>query len=92
MLLPCPYCGPRSSEEFTYLGDATVKRPKPKASFDKWHEFVHARRNPMGPHREFWQHTGGCRAWLVCERNTVTHEVLGMEPARGSIPTRKVKA
>ena len=92
MLLPCPYCGPRSSEEFTYLGDASVKRPSPKAAFDNWHEFVHVRRNPMGLIREFWQHTGGCRAWLVCERNTVTHEVFNMVPARSATPPGKVKA
>ena len=92
MLLPCPYCGPRSSEEFTYLGDASVKRPSPKAAFEKWHEFVHERRNPMGLIREFWQHTGGCRAWLVCERNTVTHEVFNMVPATSATPPGKVKA
>ena len=29
MRIPCPYCGPRGNEEFTYLGDATVRRPDP---------------------------------------------------------------
>ena len=27
LLIPCPWCGPRSQIEFTYGGDATVKRP-----------------------------------------------------------------
>ena len=27
MLIPCPWCGPRNQVEFTYGGDATVKRP-----------------------------------------------------------------
>ena len=31
MRIPCPYCGPRGDEEFTYLGDATVQRPDPAA-------------------------------------------------------------
>ena len=29
--IPCPYCGARGNEEFTYLGDATVQRPDPAA-------------------------------------------------------------
>jgi sarcosine oxidase subunit delta len=27
--IPCPFCGPRGNEEFTYLGDASVRRPDP---------------------------------------------------------------
>ena len=27
MLIDCPYCGARLSEEFTILGDATKERP-----------------------------------------------------------------
>ncbi len=27
MLINCPYCGPRPSEEFTHLGDASVDAP-----------------------------------------------------------------
>ena len=32
MLIKCPYCGERPSEEFTYLGDASVKRPSVERS------------------------------------------------------------
>ena len=28
MRIKCPYCGERALEEFTYRGDATVKRPE----------------------------------------------------------------
>ena len=28
MRIPCPHCGPRAHEEFTYRGDATVRRPR----------------------------------------------------------------
>ena len=28
--IKCPYCGNRSQNEFSYGGDANLKRPKPK--------------------------------------------------------------
>src|SRR5947199_2903226 len=38
MLIKCPYCGARPSEEFTYLGDASVIRPTSNdpASMSRW--------------------------------------------------------
>jgi len=36
LLIPCPWCGPRSQIEFTYGGDATVRRPALDASEDEW--------------------------------------------------------
>ena len=43
---------------------------------------MHLRENPAGLHRELWYHEHGDRSWLVVTRNTVTHEVLGVELAR----------
>jgi methylglutamate dehydrogenase subunit B len=89
MRIECCYCGVRSSEEFSYLGDATVARPESlggktedAAVRRRWHDFVYLRDNPAGPHRELWQHVSGCRAWLVVTRNTRTHEIVGVEAAR----------
>jgi sarcosine oxidase subunit delta len=89
MRIECCYCGERSSEELTYLGDATLTRPdgNPTVPLDdaarqRWHDYVYLRDNPAGPHRELWQHVSGCRAWLVVTRDTRTHEVLKVEPAR----------
>ena len=89
MRIACCYCGPRGNEEFSYLGDATVVRPSGLASEtgatpdrEAWHNYVHLRDNPSGPHRELWQHIGGCRAWLVVTRDTRTHAILQVEPAR----------
>ncbi len=83
MRIPCPLCGPRTSEEFTYLGDATVRRPHPEESdLTAWHDYVYLRDNPRGPHEELWHHVGGCRAWLVVRRDTATHEVFGARLAR----------
>jgi sarcosine oxidase subunit delta len=43
------------------------------------------RSNPKGPHRERWQHSDGCRLWLVVERDTLTHAITRVEPARAAI-------
>lgn len=97
MLIPCPYCGPRDVGEFTYQGDATVVRPDPASTDqDAWNRFVYDRANPAGKHSEYWQHSGGCRAHLVVERDTVTHTVGNVRFARdksaAAKPTRKAPA
>lgn len=77
MLITCPYCGPRDVGEFTYQGDATRTRPDPASSDQQaWNAYVFERPNTAGPHREYWQHSGGCRSHLLVVRDTVTHEIL----------------
>lgn len=76
MLINCPVCGLRDHQEFTYDGDATVRRPAlDNKSEADWNAYVYERENPKGPHREFWHHAHGCRHWLVVERDTATHEI-----------------
>jgi methylglutamate dehydrogenase subunit B len=89
MRIACCYCGARSNEEFAYLGDASVRRPNADATLaldatalQQWSDYVYLRDNPAGPHRELWQHVAGCRAWLVVTRDTRTHAILAVEPAR----------
>ena len=77
MLIPCPHCGERELEEFTYLGDATKVRPPLDAPEADWCDYLFMRENPMGAHREHWHHSAGCRSLLVVERNTLTHAVAG---------------
>jgi sarcosine oxidase subunit delta len=80
--IPCPNCGARNSDEFRYGGDAAVVRPAPDdPSEEAWFRYVYVRDNPKGPHREFWQHVGGCRAWLIVTRDTRDHAVLAVEHA-----------
>jgi len=81
MRIPCPHCGDRGSEEFAYRGEAGLVRPEPDAPLQAWHEYVHLRTNPAGPHRELWQHLYGCRRWLTVTRDTRTHAILGAEDA-----------
>ena len=83
MRITCPYCGERALEEFTYRGDATVKRPEsldPGAS-GAWVDYVYLRDNPAGLHQEHWHHSAGCHSWLVVTRNMSTHEIVAVESA-----------
>lgn len=88
MLIACPYCGPRDLAEFTRQAEADRSRPDP-ASTDvhAWNAYVYARRNEAGPHHEYWQHNGGCRAHLVIERDTLTHDILSVALARDAAAT-----
>src|SRR5271154_1385671 len=87
MRIRCPYCGDRSHGEFAYRGDAAPSRPQaigraavpdPRLFID----YVYTRTNTAGVMQEYWQHTGGCRAWLIVERNVTTHEILNVAAAR----------
>ena len=85
MRIPCPFCGLRDHSEFTYGGDATVVYPDLAAPLEAWVEAVYVRANPKGPHRERWQHSDGCRLWLIVERDTLTHEISNVTPARAAL-------
>jgi heterotetrameric sarcosine oxidase delta subunit len=78
IIINCPHCGPRDHAEFTYIGDATVKRPAFAGEHDDktWYEFVYIRDNPRGAHLEYWQHNAGCRAYVKVLRNTASHEIM----------------
>ncbi len=82
MRIECPICGARDSREFAHPGAATlIDRPNGDASEADFFAYVHDRRNPAGRHEELWHHVYGCRAWLVVDRDTVTHEVFGVRLA-----------
>lgn len=80
MRIKCPICGWRDRREFYYRG-AALERPQADAGEAAWDDYLHRRENPAGPVKEHWYHEGGCGAWLVVTRDTVTHEVLEVELA-----------
>ena len=82
LLITCPWCGERAQTEFTYGGDATVKRPADPATVpdEAWSEYIYHRENPRGPHEELWQHAAGCRRWMKVRRDTLSHEILATGP------------
>lgn len=96
MRINCPFCGERDVGEFTYLGDAKPKRPaledtpsrltpeKAADLRDAFHDYVYLRENIAGFTRESWYHAGGCRSWLIVERNTETHEIRSVNAAAGA--------
>jgi sarcosine oxidase subunit delta len=75
-LIKCPWCGVRDQAEFSYRGDATLRRPEPTAGADAFFEYAYVRDNPMGWHVEWWHHAGGCRQWVKVVRNLSTHEIV----------------
>ena len=87
-LINCPHCGQRTTDEFYIRGDASKLRPGAigDGTMNQWHDYVHIRDNVRGRTAEHWHHTGGCRQWLVVERDTVSHEVYAVTPANTRKP------
>jgi sarcosine oxidase subunit delta len=85
LLIQCPWCGERAHTEFTYGGDANVRRPTAEVTDDAWVDYIYIRDNPRGPHAEWWHHVHGCRQWIRVIRNTLTHEIEKVAPA---VPSR----
>lgn len=76
MRITCPLCGTRDRREFYYQGAAVMlDRPGSDAGEAAWDNYLHLRENPAGPLDELWQHDGGCGAWLVVTRDTVSHRI-----------------
>jgi methylglutamate dehydrogenase subunit B len=81
MRIVCPHCGERPIDEFVELGAADPVRPAPDSGVAAYADYVYLRDNPAGRHREVFQHVGGCRAILIVERDTRTHEIFGVRTA-----------
>ena len=87
MRITCPNCGERDRREFYYQGDAlALDRPAGDAGLEAWDDYLHNRDNPAGETRDLWFHKAGCGAWLVVERNTVTHAVMNVTLAEKAKP------
>ena len=86
MRIACPHCGDRDAREFVTHGDAGPIRPDAAApdALARFVDYVYLRDNPAGALRELWFHAAGCHAWLVVTRDTGTHEITSVEPARNS--------
>ncbi len=78
MHIPCPLCGDRDLRKFSVQGHALgMTRPEGEVWSAAWDDFIHTRENPAGRTAELWHHGGGCGAWLVVDRDNITHEVFG---------------
>lgn len=87
ILIPCPHCGPRNSNEFTYVGE-TKPRPAVAAGDGpaEWRRYLYEKRNPAGWTTEQWFHSTGCRKYFVAVRHTVSNEVRWTGLPGESIP------
>ncbi len=74
LLIACPHCGDRAQVEFVYERtlDSIVTL---EMSGDDAMGALFTRTNPRGPSRELWRHARGCRAWLIVDRDTLTHVI-----------------
>ena len=85
--LHCPYCDEvRSEEEFSYAGEAHIRRPDSDVSDSQWADYLHFRTNSRGRHREMWVHTAGCRRYFNVVRDTVSYEVVASYPIGRDAP------
>lgn len=87
MFIPCPFCGERDIQEFSYRGDAAPARPDPldPQAAEQFFDYVYIRDNPAGPIAEHWYHAAGCRRWLIVDRDTRSHEIFGVRFASDSV-------
>ena len=85
MRIACPCCGQRDVREFVYHGDAAPRRPDPAApdALARFADYLYLRDNPAGVLQELWYHSAGCQSWLVVTRDTRTHAISAVAPARG---------
>jgi len=76
LLISCPHCGPRNSDEFSFQGEVS-QRPQPATTTDaEWRRYLYMKDNKAGRQFEHWFHVSGCRRFLVVERDTTTNEIL----------------
>jgi sarcosine oxidase subunit delta len=75
-IFTCPFCGPRTENEFHYGGEAGNLRPDVgDVPAERWSSYLYMRTNPKGRTREVWLHMT-CGEFFVMERDTVSHQVF----------------
>lgn len=79
LVIICPYCGPRNSDEFTYQGEVPPRPDVNGADPAEWRRYLYMKSNLAGWVSERWFHVSGCRRFLMIERNTVTNEIRDVE-------------
>jgi len=74
LLIVCPHCGPRNSDEFTFRGEL-VARPGVAVSAPEWRAYLYEKANVADWQEETWFHGAGCRRFLRVERHTVSNVI-----------------
>jgi len=80
ILIHCPHCGPRNSNEFVHCGERHDRPEDENVGRAKWRAYLYLRHNVAGWTTETWFHRFGCARFFVAERNTITNEVRATRP------------
>lgn len=80
LVIICPNCGPRNSDEFTYQGEVRSRPDVNDTNPGEWRRYLYMRANKADWVSERWFHVSGCRRYLMLERHTVTNEIRDVEP------------
>jgi heterotetrameric sarcosine oxidase delta subunit len=83
LLIICPHCGPRNSDEFTYIGEPSSRPDVGDTNPEDWRRYLYMRSNRNDWVRERWFHVSGCRRFLMLERHTASNEIRDVEVVGG---------
>ena len=75
LLITCPHCGPRGSDEFTFRGEIALRPSPDTVTPEAWRAYLYSKENAAGDVEEEWFHVAGCRRFLLVERNTSTNRI-----------------
>lgn len=75
LVIICPNCGPRNSDEFTYQGERVPRPDVANADPGEWRRYLYMKTNQSDWVTERWFHTSGCRRFLIVERHTASNEI-----------------
>jgi heterotetrameric sarcosine oxidase delta subunit len=81
LLIVCPHCGPRNSNEFSFLGERSSRPTANEPTPAEWRRYLYTKDNAAGLETERWFHGSGCRRFLDVERDTVTNEIRAVRDA-----------
>ncbi len=84
LVIMCPHCGPRNSNEFAFLGERSSRPAGDAATPAEWRRYLYIKDNAAGWESERWFHGSGCRRFLDVDRDTVTNEIRTVRDAGGA--------
>lgn len=79
LVITCPHCGPRNSEEFTFNGETRPRPDVAETDPGAWRRYLYMKQNLSGWVTERWFHVSGCRRYLMVERHTASNEIRSVE-------------
>ena len=75
LLITCPHCGVRNSDEFTFRGEVVPRPDVATAAPQEWRAYLYEKSNVADWQDETWFHVAGCRRFLRIQRHTISNEI-----------------